>query len=76
MKLTKQQKENLVNKRTPQKDKEYILTDDCFWDSNPPQDYNIFDPKRKPHAVSLVEKDTGTVVMLKSGSIIKVIIAK
>ena len=62
--------------RLTQKDKEYIITDDCFWDTNPPQDYNIFDKNRKPHAISLMEKDTGTMVMLKSGSIIKIIDAK
>jgi hypothetical protein len=40
---------------------------------NPPQDYNPLDPNPKPHAIQLVDVETGSVVMLKSGSIIQVI---
>lgn len=75
-KLSKQQEMNILNKFIPQKEKRYILTDQCFWEENPPKDYNILDPKRKPHAVTLVDPENGSVVMLKSGSIISVIEAK
>lgn len=72
-KLTKQQKKNLKNKHKPLKRKRYLLTDQCFWEQHPPPDYNPLDPKRTPHAVSIVDVDTGTVVILNSGSIIEVI---
>lgn len=74
--LTPQQKKNLVNKHIPQREAEYIVTDQCFWEQNPPKDYNVLDPKRSPHAVTLVDKSNGSIVLLKSGSIIKVIHAK
>lgn len=73
---TKKQSENLANKVQPQLDREYIITDFCFWAENAPEDYNIFDKDRKPHAVSLVDKETGTMVMLQSGSVIKIVSAK
>jgi hypothetical protein len=60
-------------KLKPHKDKEYIVTDQCFWEQNPPANYNWSDPKRTPHSVTLVDKETGTVVLLQSGSIIKVV---
>lgn len=71
--LTKKQQRNLRNKTKPQKKKRYMLTDFCFWEQNPPPDYNPLDPNRKPHAVQLVDVETGTVALLKSGSIIEVI---
>lgn len=70
-KLTKKQQKNL--KKEPLEDKEYILTDFCFWETNPPEDYNPLDPKRKPHSIQLVDVETGTVALLPSGSIIKVV---
>lgn len=73
MNLTKQQKKNLASKHTPLMEKEYIVTDQCFWEQNPPKDYNPLDPKRTPHSVSLVDKENGSIVLLKSGSIIKVV---
>lgn len=54
-------------------DQEFIVTDQCFWEQHPKEDYNPLDPKRAPHAVTLVNKNNGTVVMLESGSIIKII---
>ena len=36
-------------------------------------DYNPYDNKRKPHFVHLVDPETGTMVLLKSGSIIQVV---
>lgn len=75
-KLTEKQKQNLKNKHIPQNEVAYIVTDNCFWDTNPPENYNIYDPKRKPHGIELVDVKTGTVVMLKSGSVIKIIKAK
>jgi len=74
--LTKKQQKNLENKQMPKPRTQYLVTDSCFWDTNPPQDYNVFDPKRKPHAIELVDTETGTVVLLKSGSIIEVIAPK
>lgn len=71
--LTEKQMKNVRNKNTPKKDKEYLVTDDCFWIKNKPADYNVSDPHRAPHFITLVDMDSGTVVRLKSGSIIKVI---
>lgn len=72
-KLTEEQQKNIIAKGVPIVDKEYVVTDECYWISNAPEDYNPYDKTRKPHAVSIVDIDTGTVVLLKSGSIIKVI---
>lgn len=72
-KLTKQQRANIENKHKPLQEKRYMLTDQCFWEQNPPKDYNPLDPKRTPHAVTLVDVDSGSIVILKSGSIIQVI---
>lgn len=73
MRKTKKQLKEAFLKHSPFEDKEYILTDQCFWEANPPEDYNPLDPKRKPHAVTLVDKETGTIAMLNSGSVIKII---
>ena len=64
------------DKFIPKQDREYIVTDQCMWEADVPTDYNPFDPKRKPHAISLVDKETGTIVNLESGSIIKIVKAK
>ena len=58
------------------KNKAYVLTDQCFWNTNPSKDYNPLDPNRKPHSVTIVDVETGSIAMLKSGSIIKVLEAK
>jgi hypothetical protein len=51
-----------------------LVTDQCFWESqNTPDNYNPLDPKRAPHAITLVDVATGTIVLLKSGSVIQVI---
>lgn len=63
----------MAQKFTPQADKEYLVTDQCFWETNPPEEYNIFDPKRKPHSLQLVDIETGTIVNLPSGSVIKIL---
>lgn len=65
--------DNIVKKLKPLEQKEYILTDQCFWETNPPKDYNPLDPKRKPHAITLVDPETGSISILQSGSIIKVV---
>ena len=66
----------MANKYTPQQDKEYILTDQCYWQqlsSEEQEAYNPYDSNRAPHGVSLVDPETGTIVNILSGSIIKVI---
>lgn len=57
------------------KDKEYILTDQCFFynmSEKERKEYNG-DPGRTPHAVTIVDVNTGTIKQLESGSIIKII---
>lgn len=54
-------------------EKQYMVTDQCFWESEKPENYNPLDPKRAPHAITLVDIETGTIALLESGSIIKVI---
>lgn len=61
-----------TNKFLPVKDKEYIVTDQCMWECEPHKDYNPYDIKRKPHAIHLVDKETGTIVLLYSGSVVKI----
>lgn len=73
MTLTKQQRANIQNKRTPLPHKRYLITDQCFWKENPPEDYNPLDPERKPHGITLVDVDSGTIVFLESGSIIQIV---
>ena len=67
---------NIYDKFEPVPDKEYMLTDSCYFVANPPATYNPYDKKRTPHGVQLVDVKTGTVVNLVSGSIIKIIKAK
>ena len=64
---------NIYDKYEPVNNKEYILTDSCYFATNPTSEYNPYDKKRTPHGVQLVDVKTGTVVNLLSGSIIKVI---
>jgi hypothetical protein len=57
-------------------DTEYLVTDQCFWQQMTPkeqQEYNPYDPKRAPHAITLVDPKNGTLINLPSGSIIKVV---
>lgn len=72
-KYTKKQLKNMEKKWEPQLDREYIITDSCFWETNPPEDYNPHDSERAPHTVQLVDKSNGTVVNLPSGSTIKIV---
>ena len=71
MSLTK--KKGMPDKFKPLPEKHYLVTDQCFWMEHPPENYNPLDPKRTPHSIQLVDMETGTVVNLLSGSIIKVI---
>ena len=64
---------NFENKFIPKKDKEYLLTDQCMWEMEAGDDYNPYDNKRKPHVLQLVDPISGTIVNLKSGSLIKII---
>jgi hypothetical protein len=54
-------------------DKQYLVTDQCLFQTKPPLEYNPLDPERSPHVVQLVDIKTGTIENLKSGSIIKII---
>jgi len=58
---------------TAKKNREYIVTDTCFWEEEAPEGYNPNDKTRSPHYVHLVDKENGTVVALPSGSIIKIV---
>lgn len=55
------------------KNREYIVTDQCFYEENGGgKDYNP-DDRRKPHAISVVDVKTGTIRQIKSGSIITIV---
>lgn len=54
-------------------EKEYIVTDECYWQDEKPEDYNPSDPNRKPHFITIVDLETGSVTKLGSGSRIKII---
>lgn len=73
MGYTKKQLKTLAQKWVPRNDREYIVTDSCFFATNPPAEYNPHDPKRSPHTIQLVDKETGTVVNLLSGSVVKIV---
>jgi hypothetical protein len=63
----------------PLEDKEYLVTDSCFWETLTAEEkakYNPHDLSRAPHFINLVDINTGTVVNLRSGSIIKITKAK
>lgn len=69
----------MSNKFDPEKGRQYLLTDQCFWEQFTPEErekYNPYDKKRSPHSIQLVCLETGTIVNLKSGSIITVIESK
>lgn len=64
------------NKFDPVNEKEYIVTDQCFWQPLTDEEreaYNPYDKNRLPHGITLVDPETGTTVNLLSGSRIKVI---
>ena len=72
MKKTKLEKA-FEKKLIPSKEKEYIVTDQCMWEMEVADGYNPYDDKRKPHVMQCVDPVSGTIVNLKSGSIIKVV---
>lgn len=72
----KEKPKQIVQKFTPLAKKRYIVTDQCMWETARLQDYNPLDPRRAPHALTLVDIETGSIAFLKSGSIIKVIESK
>lgn len=60
---------------TAQENKEYILTDQCSWkelSEAEQKNYNPYDKTRHPHCAHLVDTETGTIVNVPSGSIIKI----
>lgn len=67
------EKPNMDKKFIPKKDHEYLVTDQCFWQSEELDDYNPLHPERYPHTMQLVDRDSGTIVNLPSGSIIKIV---
>lgn len=70
---------NKTDKFDPLPDKEYVVTDMCFWKGLTEEEqanYNPYDKEKMPHGISLVDVETGTTVNLLSGSIIKVIKSK
>lgn len=67
-----------MKKFDPIEDKEYILTDQCYWrqlSKREAKNYNPYDSERAPHGIQLVDPDNGTIVNLLSGSKIKIIFA-
>lgn len=57
-------------------DKEYIVTDQCmYWEGDAPEGYNS-DPNRKPHAISLVDPETGTIQNVLSGTRVRIVKAR
>lgn len=67
------------NKFDPIPGKRYLLTDSCYWNNltdEQKQEYNPYDKSRTPHGVQLVDIETGTIVNLKSGSVIQIVEAK
>lgn len=47
------------------KDNTFILTDSCMWEKNKQEG------KKSPHAIQVVDEDTGKTRFIKSGSRIK-----
>jgi len=69
----------MINKFKPVAEKEYVVTDQCGWErltEDEQCEYNPYDKSRKPHAIQLVDVDTGTVVELESGSIVRIVKAR
>ncbi len=52
------------------------MTDQCLYQQEPPADYNPLDPSRARHIVQLVDINSGTIVNLMSGSIVRIVEAK
>ena len=66
-----------MSKFQPVKGREYIVTDQCFWEKLGEKErkmYNPYEKDRAPHSIQLVCAETGTIVNLTSGS--RVIIVK
>lgn len=63
----------MENKYQPVEEREYIVTDTCMYDPDAGDEYNPLDTERAPHILQCVDRESGTVVHLKSGSVIKVI---
>ncbi len=64
------------DKFTPVVDRDYLVTDHCGWEElteDEKQKYNPYDGSRSPHAVQLIDQETGTVVHLLSGSIVRIV---
>lgn len=69
----------MKTKYTPKKNKEYIVTDQCFWKQLGEEEqkkYNPYSKDRHPHTIQLVDPETGTVVDLPSGSRVIVVSTK
>ena len=66
----------MAEKEKPLEEKVYLVTDQCFWKENPPENYNPLDKDRAEHAITLVDVDTGSITTLRSGSLISVVEAK
>lgn len=69
----------MADKFTPIENREYIVTDQCFWENLSPEErmkYNPYDTKRAPHSISLVDAETGTIVNLESGSRVRIVRTK
>ena len=67
------------DKSTPRPDKEYLVTDQCMWSQMSAAEqaaYNPYDKTRAVHALNLIDIETGTVVNLMSGSIVRVVKAR
>lgn len=69
----KQLEDNICIKFKPLHKKRYMVTDQCMWETSKLENYNPLDPKRAPHALTLVDVETGSIAFLKSGSIIQVV---
>jgi hypothetical protein len=54
------------------RNRRWLVTDHCFYEK-PAKGYNEHDKKRGPHMVQVVDLDSGTVVELTSGSIVKIV---
>lgn len=69
----------MADKFLPIAEKEYLVTDQCFYEELTDEEkktYNPYDTKRAPHSMQIVDTETGTVVHLAAGSIIKIIKAR
>jgi hypothetical protein len=64
---------NYEKKFIPKNNGEYLVTDQCFWQSEDLEEYNPLHPERTPHTMQLVDIKSGTIVNLPSGSIVKIV---